>query len=91
MATNENRVALQGRLDLVNEEFVGIRVALIDSAGCAVAEQKIGGTFQNPVAEQPNVLKTLTGPVRELLSQGRKVIAGDDCEIFYAGTVPPPG
>jgi uncharacterized protein involved in outer membrane biogenesis len=92
MATNENRIALKGRLDLVNEEFIGLSMALIDSDGCVKVEQKIHGTFRQPVVEQPNVLKSFLGPALELLRRGVEFVAGDDeCKVFYTGSVPPPG
>lgn len=89
MATNENRVALQGGLDFVNERFNDVTVALIDAKGCAKVRQKIRGSFRKPVVEKPNILKTLTGPALELLKKGRGLFPGGECEVFYAGSVAP--
>ena len=61
MATKENRIALQGALDLVNERFDEVTMALIDAKGCATVRQKIRGTFQKPVVEKPSTLKSLPG------------------------------
>jgi len=90
MATNENRIALHGGLDFVNGRFNDVTVALIDSKGCAKVRQKISGTFQKPVVEKPNILKTLTGPALRLLKKGRDILPGGECEVFYAGSVAPP-
>jgi len=90
MATNENRVALQGGLDFVNKRFDDVSVALIDAKGCAKVRQKIRGTFQQPVVERPNVLTSLGGPVIKLLKQVGKLFPGEACEVFYAGSVAPP-
>jgi uncharacterized protein involved in outer membrane biogenesis len=90
MATNENRIALQGGLDFVNERFDDVTVALIDVKGCAKVRQKIRGPFRKPVVEQPSVLKSLTGPVLRLLKKGRNLFPGAECEVFYAGSVEPP-
>jgi hypothetical protein len=91
MATNENRIALKGRVDLVNEEFVGLSMALIDSNGCVKVEQKIRGTFSQPIMEQPNVLASFFRPALELLRKGVELISGnDECEAFYTGSVTPP-
>jgi uncharacterized protein involved in outer membrane biogenesis len=90
MATNENRIALQGGLDFVNERFDDVTVALIDVKGCAKVRQKIRGPFRKPVVEQPSLLTSLTGPVRRLFKKGRYLFPGAECEVFYAGSVSPP-
>ncbi len=90
MATNENRVALQGGLDLANERFDDVTLALIDAKGCAKVRQTIRGSFQKPVIEPPNTLKALTGPVLKLLRQVKKLFPGGECQVFYAGSVAPP-
>jgi uncharacterized protein involved in outer membrane biogenesis len=90
MATNQNRIALQGGLDFVNEQFNDVTMALIDSQGCAKVRQKIRGTFQKPVVEKPGILKSLTGPALKLLKKGRDLFPGGECEVFYAGSVTPP-
>lgn len=87
MATNENRVALHGGLDFVNERFDGVTLALIDAKGCAKVRQKIRGTFRKPVVEDPSALKSIAGPVRRLLKRVRKLFPGGECVVFYAGSV----
>ena len=89
MATNENRIALKGGLDFVNEHFDDVTVALIDAKGCPRVQQTIRGPFQKPVVEKPSVLTSLTGPARKLLKQARDLFRGQ-CEVFYAGAVAPP-
>lgn len=90
MATNEHRIALQGELDFVHQQFDNVTVALIDAEGCAKVRQSIQGGFRNPVVEQPSVLKTLAGPVRKLFQMGRDLFPGGECEVFYNGSVAPP-
>lgn len=90
MATNKNRVALQGGLDFVNERFDDVTVALIDTKGCIKAQQKIHGPFKKPVVEKPSTLKSLTGPVVRLLEKVGRLFPGGECEVFYAGSVAPP-
>ncbi|MDW7772211.1 MAG: AsmA family protein [Desulfobulbaceae bacterium] len=90
MATEENRVALQGRLDFVNERFDDVTVALIDAGGCVKVNQTMHGTFQEPVVERPTVLESLTGPARELFMMGKDLITGEECEVFYDGSVAAP-
>jgi uncharacterized protein involved in outer membrane biogenesis len=90
IATNENRIALRGGLDFVNERFNDVTVALIDAKGCAKVLQKISGSFQKPVVEKPNILKSLAGPALKLFKKGRKLFPGGECEVIYAGSVAPP-
>jgi len=90
MATNKNRVALQGGLDFVNERFDNVTVALIDEKGCIRAQQTIHGAFTKPVVEQPSALRSLTGPVVKLLKQVGRLFADGECEVFYAGSVASP-
>jgi uncharacterized protein involved in outer membrane biogenesis len=92
MATNENRVALQGGLDFVNERFDDVTVALIDTKGCIKAQQKIHGPFKKPVVEQQSTLTSLTGPVVRLLEKVGRLFPGGEgeCEVFYAGSVASP-
>jgi AsmA protein len=90
MATNENRVALHGGLDFVNERFSDVTMALIDAKGCARVLQKIRGTFQKPLVEKPSILKSVTGPAFKLFKQGRDFFPGGECKVFYAGSVAPP-
>jgi AsmA protein len=90
MATKENRVALHGGLNFVNDEFDDVTMALINSKGCAKVRQKIHGTFQNPVVENPNPLNSFAGPALRLLNKGSDFIRGKQCDVFYAGLVPAP-
>jgi AsmA protein len=90
MATKQNRIALQGGLDFVNDKFDDVTVALIDAKGCAKVRQKIRGTFQNPVVEKPNFLTSLVGPALSLLKKGSALLFGGQCEVFYAGSVAAP-
>jgi uncharacterized protein involved in outer membrane biogenesis len=90
MATKENRVALQGRLDFVNDQFDDVTMALVDSMGCVRVQQKISGTFQNPAMETPNLVTSLAGPALRLLKKGGNLLSGGHCDVFYAGSVAAP-
>jgi len=89
MATNENRIALMGSLDFVNERFNDVTVAVVDGKGCAKVRQKIRGPFRKPEVEKASVLQTAAGPVLTLFKQAEKLLGGQ-CEVFYAGSVAPP-
>jgi uncharacterized protein involved in outer membrane biogenesis len=89
LATRENRIALTGSLDFVNERFDDVTVAMVDGKGCARVRQKIRGSFRKPKVEKVNFLQTVAGPVLKLLKQAKKILGGR-CEVFYAGSVAPP-
>jgi AsmA protein len=92
MATSENRLALKGGLDFVDDEFDEVFVALVDSSGCTRVLQRVRGPFGKPVLEKPSVLTSLAGPVVNLLGKARDLLPGTagKCEVFYAGSVAPP-
>jgi len=89
MATNENRIALVGSLDVANERFNDVTVAGVDDKGCAKLRQKIRGSFRKPEVEKVSVLQSVAGPVLTLIKQAGKLVGGR-CEVFYAGSVAPP-
>src|SRR3990170_4686846 len=89
MATNENRIALVGNLDFVNERFNDVTVAVVDGEGCAKVRQKIRGSFQKPEVDKVSVLQSVAGPALNLFKQTKKLFGGK-CEVFYAGSVAPP-
>lgn len=90
MATKQNRIALKGGLDFVNERFDDVTVALIDAKGCIRVQQTIHGTFKNPVVEKPGAIKSLSGPVVKLFKQVENLFPGGACDAFYAGSVASP-
>jgi uncharacterized protein involved in outer membrane biogenesis len=90
MATKENRIALQGKLDFVNDQFDEVTVALVDAKGCVKVRQKISGPFQHPVVAKPDLATSLAGPALRLLKKGRDLLTGRQCGVFYAGSVAAP-
>ncbi len=90
MATNKNRIALKGNIDLVSEKFNDVTMALVDAKGCARILQTIRGTVQAPVIEKPNILESITGPAFNFIKKGRDLFPGGKCKVFYAGSITPP-
>jgi uncharacterized protein involved in outer membrane biogenesis len=90
MATKQNRIALKGGINFVNESFDDVTIALIDTQGCARVQQKIRGPFRNPVVEKPSVLMSLAGPALNLFKKTRDLFAGGKCKLFYTGSVSAP-
>jgi hypothetical protein len=89
LATQANRVALKGGLDFVAGRYVGVTIARVSAKGCAQVRQTVHGPFLSPEVDKPSVLSTLTGPTRRLLRKAESLL-GAKCEVFYAGSVPPP-
>jgi AsmA protein len=89
LATAKNRIALQGRLDFVNQRFDSVAVALVDKEGCAKVRQELHGTFQKPELKKPTVLMSLLGPARRVYKRAKDLMPGD-CTAFYEGSVAAP-
>ena len=90
LATRENRIALRGGLDFVNEQFENLTVAAIDAKGCVRVQQTLHGSFGKPVVEKPRVLSSVVGPVYNLYKQARGLFPAGPCEVFYSGSVAAP-
>jgi AsmA protein len=96
-ATRKNRIAMKGKLDIVNERFVDITVALLDAKGCAKVRQKISGPFRNPKVDKVSTLETAIEPIlglfqqtKQLVQQTKQLVGRGECRPFYAGSVAQP-
>jgi len=90
MATKGHRMAFLGGLDIVHDSFVDVTLALINQKGCAEVQQNISGQFNKPDIQQPSILKSVAGPVLNLLKKGRKMLPGGECDVIYTGSVDAP-
>jgi uncharacterized protein involved in outer membrane biogenesis len=90
LSTAENRLALAGGLNFVTMRFEDLRVAVIDTRGCAVVEQRVQGEFRDPMIEPPNFLVTLAGPLIDIVKRGIDLFTESDCDPFYTGRVEQP-
>ena len=90
LATPQNRVAMHGGLNFVNDTYDDVTVALVGPQGCVRVEQKVHGPFSHPDVEKPNVVRAITGPARKLVNKGRSLL-GAKCNVFYTGAVAAPG
>lgn len=90
LSTAANRVALKGAIDLANDRFHDMTIALVDAKGCAKVQQRVSGTLQKPVVDKPNPIQALAGPAVALLKKGAEMVGADSCEAFYAGSVAAP-
>lgn len=89
-STPRNRIALTGKLDVVNERFVDVTVAVLDAKGCAKLRQKISGPFGDPTVDKVSALESAAAPILGLFERAKKLIGRSECETFYTGSVPHP-
>lgn len=88
--TKKQRIAMQGRLDFINEQFIGISVAALDKRGCAVFSEKIHGPFSKPQIEKANIFESIAGAVINPLKDTLDFIQDEECTVFYSGSVTQP-
>jgi AsmA family/AsmA-like C-terminal region len=90
LATDRNRVALKGKLDLVNERYEDVIVALLDDKGCAKFKQGIKGPFRSPTVGAVSAIESLGGPISYLYRKAKRLLQGGKCKVFYNGSVQQP-
>ena len=90
LATHHNRVALKGKLDLLNERYENVTAALLDDKGCATFKQGISGPFGSPKVGAVSAVESLAGPISNLYRKAKRFVQGGKCDIFYNGTVKQP-
>ena len=82
-STQRNRVAVKGSLDMPNEEFKNVTIAIVDSDGCIVNSETVNGPFNNPEVKDAGILeRTVIRPLKRMFE--------DECELFYDGSVQHP-
>lgn len=90
MATQSHRVALKGAIDLVNDRFQGMTIALLDAKGCAKVQQQVSGALAKPQVDKPGPIEAIAAPAVRLLRKGAELVGADSCEAFYTGAVAAP-
>lgn len=89
-STGKNRIALKGKLDLVNGRFVDVTVAMLDEKGCARIRQKISGPFGDLRMDKISVLQSFAEPILGAFERAGKLLGISSCEPFYTGDVQHP-
>jgi len=97
IATLNNRVAVKGKINLVNESMQNVKVAILDKKGCATFSQGIKGTLSNPMSKSTSSSKVSVEQVEEVVNmvssffgkkKKKKVAKKDEkCTVFYNGVV----
>ena len=89
MATDEYRIALKGKADIIKQEFDNFEFAILNDKGCADVSQKLDGPMSNPTsAVADSLLKSITSPVTDIVSGVTNTVS--NCEVFYSGSVQQP-
>jgi AsmA protein len=89
-ATRKNRIAFQGRLDIVGERFDDLTGAVLTPKGCAKYTQTIVGPFNKPRVKAEGVVKGLVKPLSSLLGKAKDFVGSGECKPFYTGSVEHP-
>jgi AsmA protein len=77
-------------LNFINERFVDVTVAALDKRGCAVYSEKVHGPFRKPQIEKESVFMSIAGSVLNPLGDAWKFLQGEECTVFYSGSVAQP-
>jgi len=81
---------MKGGLNFINERFVDVTVAALDQRGCAVYSEKVQGPFAKPRIEKESSFKSFAGSVLNPLKDAWRFIQGQECKVFYSGSVAQP-
>ena len=87
LATQHQRIAMTGALNFINERFEGVTVAALDERGCAVYSEKLHGPFREPQIAKQSIFASIAGSVMNPLKDGWNFLQGEECTVFYAGSV----
>ena len=89
-ATEKNRLALSGKLDLANGNFEDFVVSVLDTEGCSEFTRKINGPLKDPQFKKLTMQRSLFGPAISLIKKAVKLLSGGKCRPFYVGAVQHP-
>ena len=84
-ATNKNRIAANGFVDIV-EEKLDITIAVLNTDGSSKISQNVQGSIENPQFGEIKVLQSILAPVTNLFNSMLRI----QSEIFYDGSVKHP-
>jgi len=91
LATQRNRVAFAGRIDLLQESYRDAVVAVLDDRGCARFSQRLSGPIARPNLLTISTLERLAGPFVGLSRKVSRFLAPSaKCEVVYHGSVQQP-
>jgi len=96
LSSEKYRIAAKGALQIVEEKFLDLKVAILDTKGCASFEQTIVGTFKKPALKVDEAtINTIANAALSLLGKSKKTTqeqpkTDENCAPFYEGLVKHP-
>jgi len=85
-STLSNRLAFDGKFDIVNDSIPGFTAYVLDKNGCSLMEQQVSGKLDNLQVGKLKIAKTLLGSVINFINS----VVGQKCEPVYQGVVQHP-
>jgi AsmA protein len=82
-STDQNRIAFDGTIDLVNDSIPKFTVSVIDRNGCSLMTQDIYGKIGKIQIGKLKIARTILGSVINFMT----AVAGIDCKKVYTGRV----
>ncbi|WP_041960166.1 AsmA family protein [Sulfurospirillum arsenophilum] len=97
LSTAQNRIAMKGIVNIVDEKLVNVKTALLNPKGCATLEQKFSGTFLNPSLKvDDSTITTLSNVVLSFSTKSKAIVPNtpkqndENCTVFYEGVIKHP-
>jgi AsmA protein len=84
-ATKKNRIAGDGWFNFAADSL-DFTIALLNKNGCSIFSQDVFGAFSEPKTSEIKVVGTILAPVTNLWDD----VWGNDCDVFYNGSVSHP-
>lgn len=88
-STKKYRMALVGKLDMVNKKYEDFTIAMVNKSGCAGFSQTLSGSFNKPKTSSFMVQGVVFGPSKDMW----KVLSlpsRSKCEPIYSGSIKHP-
>lgn len=84
--TQNHIIALKGEINLSTQEFIDIKIAVLDKKGCAKYMQTLSGNLMtNEIKNKENVIETFLSPITTIVNSANKLFGG--CQKFYKGKI----
>lgn len=90
LTTPNNRIAIKGSVNFVDEKFENLAFSVVDEKGCGIMAQQIDGPFTKPKLSDVRSIRSVGRPFRDALREPIKKLTGTDCTVFYTGSLKHP-